>query len=64
MFVVKRRLRISGDNRTAVVCTVQTRYYWQASMKASELQPDTIGSGFPPETEPLKQVGEIGLTNT
>lgn len=27
-------------------------------------QSDTIGSGFPPETQPLKQVGEIGLTNT
>lgn len=31
MFVVskceKRRLKISGDNRTAVVYTLQTRYY-------------------------------------
>lgn len=65
---VKRRLELSGDNRTAVVCTLQTRYYCyaerRASIKTSELQSDTIGSGFLPEAQPLKQVGEISLTNT
>lgn len=72
MFVVskrvKSRLKISGDNRTAVVCTLQTRYYGyaqqRASVKTSELQRGTLGSGFLPESEPLKQVGGASLTNT